>query len=55
MNQVDRDAPELLVKAKKCFDASIEDEEGRKLVKRFEKLDQIHHDVVLDFVYPKIK
>lgn len=55
LNQADRDAPELLVKAKKCFDASMEDEEGRKLVKRFEKLDQIHHDVVLDFVYPKTK
>ncbi len=49
------DAPELLKNAKKCLDASKEDEEGRKLVKRFNELDQKHRDVILRFAYPEAK
>ena len=46
-------APVLLQNAKKCLDASREDSEGKKRAKRFDKLEQKHHDVVLKFIYPK--
>ena len=46
------DIPVLLENAKKCFDASMDDNNERKL-KKYKKLDPKHHDVKLEFVFPK--
>lgn len=46
-------APALLKDAKKCFDASKEDAEGKKKVERFKHLEKKHYDAVLRFVFPK--
>lgn len=54
LNSLEMDAPKLLQDAKTCFDASKEDEEGKKLEKRFQKLPVTHRDAALRFVYPKI-
>lgn len=50
-----KEEPELLKNAKKCFKASKEDDEGKKLVERFKELDQRHYDVVLRFAFPKTR
>jgi hypothetical protein len=49
------DAPAMLKNAKKCFEASINDNEGKKKVARYSRLDPRHHDVVLKFSFPKVQ
>ena len=47
------DAPTLLKNAKKCFEASKIDDEGKKKMRRYSNLDPKHHDAVLEFPFPK--
>jgi hypothetical protein len=49
------DAPALLKNAKKCFEASKIDREGKNKMIRYSKLDPKHHDAVLRFSFPKAK
>ena len=54
LERLDSDAPLVLRNAKKCFDASKKDSGSNKR-KRYDKLAQEHHDVILTFEYPKTK
>jgi hypothetical protein len=47
------DAPTLLKNAKKCFEASKIDDEGKKKMRRYSNLDPKHHDAILEFSFPK--
>ena len=48
------DAPQMLINARKCFQASKDDNEGKKK-KRYDKLHEKHHDAVLPFSFPKVQ
>jgi hypothetical protein len=55
LQELPPDAPVMLKNAKRCFEASKYDDEGKKKLARYSKLDPRHHDVKLRFSFPKVK